>query len=509
MATIRAGRLTSGEAHPRLRPGLIVACVMLLFAALNVYLWRGVRGDDWSSIFVAARLIARGQIYAIYDHDPNVFSLVSSPRFEAAAADINFNGPGHPYVHLPLLAYMLSPLARIGSFPIASQVLTVANVLATLGIVWFAAKIFDNRLLRPAPLAAILLVVTVSEPLRYSLFLGQTTPLVLFAMVYAIHLSRQGHPVPAGILLALATAIKITPVIVALYWLWNRRQRRSAMTFAVSMALIIAASVLLVGWQANVDYAHTLRRVSDSGLPSFNNHSLVGWALTRSVSEERLRDFTIVPISTAVRLFNLTLLAATVAAVGFLGRFLARRGDAGRASDDRTCDDLDRLLISALFLLPLVFTPISWTHYYLAMVVPILALSGAYLDRRAQWGGVLVVLLVLLNTQPVATDSMLGRIGILVHAHLWSAVLAVMALLGLPLAAWRRDRSSTPERRGFRRGRQTVELGLKATPGLTIPHRLATLLTGRRIHPAPVDVFRVTTAPPWCERQGEPEGICP
>ena len=144
---------------------------------------------------------------------------------------------------------------------------------------------------------------------------------------------------------------------------------------------------------------------------------------------------------------------AAAAAVGLLGRFLARRGEANRA-----CDDLDRLLIPALFLLPLVFTPISWTHYYLAMVVPILALSGAYLHRRAQWGGVLVVLLVLLNSQPVATDSKFARIGILVHAHLWSAVLALIALLGLSLAAWRRDRPSTRNGGGSAEGAKPSSL---------------------------------------------------
>lgn len=428
----------------RLTPGITVAGVMVAFVAVNVYLWRRARGDDWSSIFVAARLVARGHLNAIYDHDPIVFSLVGSPRFDAAAADVNFTGPGHPYVHLPLLAYILSPLARLGSFPLANSVLVVLNILATLGVVWFAGKLIDSRLTRPAALAAALLVVTLSEPMRYSLFLGQTTPIVLFAVVYALYLARQGHPVPAGLLLALATAIKLTPVIVVVYWLWTRR-RRAAASFTVSIVTIAAASVLLVGWQSNLDYVDTLRRISSSGLATFNNQSVVGWLLTHSVAKtpNRVLDFSVVPIPLAFRFANLMLLAATAGATIWRVMSAVRRGA-----------DPDRMVMPALFLLPLLFTPISWTHYYLAMVVPIFALTSASIDARTQWGAVFVGLLVLLNLQPLAADAVRANTGILLHSHVGSAVLALAALLFLPTVA--RD---TPDSSGYPGGQPLQRSG--------------------------------------------------
>ncbi len=67
--------------------------------------------------------------------------------------------------------------------------------------------------------------------------------------------SSRGHPRLAGSAAALATALKLGPVVL-LWWFVTQRSWRSARAFAVAGAVFAVAGLVFAGLQANLDFAH-------------------------------------------------------------------------------------------------------------------------------------------------------------------------------------------------------------------------------------------------------------
>jgi alpha-1,2-mannosyltransferase len=269
---------------------------------------------------------------------------------------------------------------------------------------------------RALAVGGITALALVTHPLVEHVFFGQVNVfLVLLCLVDVLVLGRRALH---GALVGVATALKLTPGVFAIY-LWITGRRRAALT-AVGAAAACTALAFLVLPEASIDFwtreIYEGQRVAGS-LTYTSNQSLLG-VIARFV-----------PDGTAVAVW----LVAGIA-VAFVGFRRARR-----AFD--TGDERGGVALTAL--LAVLLSPVAWIHHFVWFLPVIAALAG---DGRAprRVAAATAVTIILLLRLPwwgwAALDEgvVLGPIGVLMHNAY--ALLALGLLLAYPI---RRRRGST------------------------------------------------------------------
>lgn len=248
-----------------------------------------------------------------------------------------------PYVYPPVLAQLWRPLLALGPAG-AHGVMMALGVLLSLihgVLVW--------RLVRPTHHAGAWLLAfigfhAVMGPLISTIRLGQVNLLLAVLVVGALHLERRDRPTGAAALLALAIAIKLTPVVVLLDPLLRRRWATLLRTAGFGLVLVLG-SIALSGpepWLAFVD------RALDP-LPFNPPISLRG----------------LVDGLGTVAAFPRWLTGATffAALTGILVRLAMRL--------PRVLDDDPTASWSLLLLFGLLAFPLTWHHHYVSAILPL------------------------------------------------------------------------------------------------------------------------------------------
>lgn len=382
----------------------------LLFVAYGLIRFWGSPGDDLSSSYVGCRLLSSGAGDHLYDFHPELFHVVDTPAWLGIAQSAHFKGFLHPYVQTPLWAWILNPLCTPLEFGPFSDIFLCAALLSLVAIVEIVARAWAGSFLRPVPLAILLVAITLSTPFQYSMWIVQTHPLFLMLTVLALYLAERDRPIAAGAALAAACAVKITPGVLLVYWLVGAR-RRAALWFVLLSVAIAAATVAVVGLPLTLDYVQSMRRVSNVLLVSFNNQSLAAWLAYSGSMGSELINWRILPLAPALKA---VCLLASVASIAFAGWMSRRKESSGSAV--------------ALALIGMtVFSPIAWTHYFLALIPAVMVLTNTR--------GVLAVLVaataLVLNCIPVALDPISASMEpmTIVRSHFFSAVFLMAALV--------------------------------------------------------------------------------
>jgi hypothetical protein len=427
-----------------------ILLIVGIFALLGVRRALDNDGDDLSASFIGCRLIATHQTAHLYAHDPRSFAEIGPDApWQEAADDGHYRAFLHPYVQTPLWAWSLQPVCRAAKdgFPTFQNIFAVLTLLSFAACIGLVAFFWSPELYNPIPVALICLVLWFAEPFQYALALMQTHVLFLLLTLAALILAERKRPIPAGVLLALAAAVKITPGALVLYWLLTRRYKAAA-SMAVTSVLLWAAAYLAVGRQVMADYRATLDRVSHVLLLSQNNQSFAAWLMSRSYPAREMLVFNIFPLPTWVRLLSTALFVACTAMGGLMDR---GTGDRSRSTSVPTRMPAP---LGAMFALvsATIFAPISWTHYSIILLAPLMALlhEQAILLRTRpprlnswlapRWIAPLVLVIAALNFQPFAAgavDTVIHTLT-LVRSHFYSEVLCLLTLA----AAWHTRRSN-------------------------------------------------------------------
>jgi alpha-1,2-mannosyltransferase len=252
-----------------------------------------------------------------------------------------------PFTYPPVAALFAVPLALL-PWP-AAQLVWVPFIYGPLAVViWFAFAPLLRRApaggLRAAVFAAVFAGCAYLFPLRDEMRFGQVD-MVLLAMAVADCAARAPRW-PRGMLVGLATAIKLVPGVFIVY-LWLSGRRRAAVTAAMTaLAATLGAWLLLphdsVTYWTSVIF-QSGRLGSNSGT---SNQSLRGILL---------REF--LPGQAPGELW--AALAVVVALAGFaVVRRLARESR-----------EMEAIAVTAL--LGVLLSPVSWIHHFLVVVVVI------------------------------------------------------------------------------------------------------------------------------------------
>ena len=147
-----------------------------------------------------------------------------------------------------------TPFSTLALYPLTGmQVVTAKRCWVVLSIGLTIATLWLLHSITLLPWRRLALVAALSAPLRTNLMVGQYYALLLFLLTLACYLYLRQQRVFAGVLVGIASAMKIFPAIYLIYFL--RKKDWKAFTGGVlGGAASAVVSVLAFGWEANRAY---------------------------------------------------------------------------------------------------------------------------------------------------------------------------------------------------------------------------------------------------------------
>ncbi|MCP4576047.1 MAG: DUF2029 domain-containing protein [Deltaproteobacteria bacterium] len=183
-----------------------------------------------------------------------------------------YEGP-LPFVYPPSLAIFLSPLAYL-SFNTATFVWLFINQCLFFSGVYLLLRTISRKY---SPIEAVVMIFVFMNftPLFVDYLVGQCNGILFFFITAGLYCYRSHKPVYAGVVIALACAMKVIPMLLLFYALW-KRQFKVFLAGSVTLGLIFGYCLLffdirLLTWYVKFMMSQTL-------LNAFHdNHSLTGF----------------------------------------------------------------------------------------------------------------------------------------------------------------------------------------------------------------------------------------
>ena len=348
----------------------------------------------WIAALAAVEPLVRGYLTSVPDQrmvDLNVYRTGGLSVLQGQPLYTVLTQPPQllPFTYPPAAALFAVPLALM-PWP-AAQLAWVPVIYGPLAVViWFAFAPLLRRAgrLRAVAFAVIFAACAYLFPVRDEMRFGQVD-IVLLAMAVADCAARAPRW-PRGVLVGLATAIKLIPGVFIVY-LWLSGRRRAAVTAAAAAVACTLGAWLLLPRDSVTYWTSVIfqsgRLGSNSGT---SNQSLRGLLL---------REF--LPGQAPGALW--AVLAVAVAVAGFA---VARR----LALQSR---EMEGLAVTAL--LGVLLSPVSWIHHFLVVVLVIGAILADGRSRpRVVIAAVTAAFFTL--TIPWWGQSLLSRPGVPVLA---------------------------------------------------------------------------------------------
>ena len=317
-------------------PSLLLALTGLALEALNV-----ARGHRLGLDFDVYRAAGNSVLHGASVFDPALSSSMRHPL---------------PFTYPPLAALFAVPFALVGN-RVGFALWDAVSVVALLFVVRVTAQPFLRRQTRPVlALTLAVLVALALTPVVAALDLGQVGIPLMALCLFDCVLERPR--LPRGVMIGIATAVKLLPGIFIPY-LWLTGRRRAA---ATATAVFAGCSLATFAFLPRDSHVFWTSRVFDNSrvgrITYFTNQSLYGMARRAFGAHTGLVLALWVPVAVVVVGFGLR--HAVLA---------SRRGQ-------------ELLGISMTALVGVLVSPVSWVHH-LVWIVPVLAvLIGDTTDRR-------------------------------------------------------------------------------------------------------------------------------
>lgn len=168
--------------------------------------------------------------------------------------------PGTPptqngtYIYPPSAAVLFLPFT-IFPFAIAARLWLIATYSCLLGTTFGLTRLLvpGNRRRQLASTVTAGALALLLHATRVQFLLGQADFVVLLLMVLTLVMFVRGHERRAGLLLALAVALKPTIGFLLLWFIWKRAYR-GAVTFCITSAIVVGLSGAVFGLPVLLDF---------------------------------------------------------------------------------------------------------------------------------------------------------------------------------------------------------------------------------------------------------------
>jgi hypothetical protein len=334
------------------------------------------------------------------------------------------------FVNLPVLAYMFTPLVPLGE-PMAGVLFILGGLVAVVAAWYLLCRMTKASGWTKGLLLGIMLL---NGPLYYSFRVANLTHYVLLLVVAGLACLERRRPMWAGVLLGLAAVVKPPLFLLGLYFLL-KKQGRVVAGGTAAVLLLAGTSLLVCGGKLHRLWRdECLRPSAGSALVAFNVQSATGF-LAR-LTTDREPDTSPRDVYDSWKPFN----------VGWQfkvaqGTFLALLGGATvlacRRRSRAPTVEAQRLDFSLFLCLALVSSPISWTHYYLLLLVPLClcAAGRSMIPPRPLWAGLLAASGALLSAPVISFPASNPVARALISHYFFGGVLLWGTLFALRLRA--------------------------------------------------------------------------
>jgi len=327
----------------------------------------------------------------------------------------------HVNLNPPAVVVAYAPLTYV-STQTAQTIFTLLGV----GCVIVSSRWISKAIPRTPSLVLASIVLAVDAG-WINLWLQQEGLLLMLIVTAAWIADREHRDLSAGGWAGLAIYAKPFLAVLILYWVWRRRWRRIAATFATGSVLLLVGAAL-AGPAAYGSWWRSLGLAPAPYAPL--NASLLGlWSRTFFGSEfapALIRE----PLAVLITAWTVSLVA--------LLWVIVRRIAADRDNVDRTW---------ALVLMgSLLVSPLGWIYYLPIVAGPLLGCVGGFISWACVWVSLGILLIFRSEVLVALHTSAMGAI-VLGSIHFWVLLLIfIAALMGVPESRNRLGRFADDER---------------------------------------------------------------
>ena len=396
------------------------AVAALMSAAMAVFMFRISEPPDLFADYYKA-------------YDPAARAVLAQDA-AGGLAETMIAGAGG-FVNLPVIAFLFAPFGLLP--PVAAgYAFFLCGLAATIATWHFLSRLAG---LDRGQSLFFLFFLACNGPLCNSLREGNTTHFILLLLVAGLWALRGGRDFLAGLVFGAAALIKLPLLLLGVYF-FARGRWRVAMGGASICALAAVSSLLVFGWDLHVHwYEHSIKPFAGTPLAAFNAQSVQAFLARLQYGGQYLKDWTphaVHPlVGQAARLVVGLLMAAAAAVI-----FLPERWR-GKAAERAPASSVIEIETCIVVLLATVISTVSWTHYYLWVLLPAAYVIGGALKAQSLKPLTIPAWLALIGAMPVVvflkTDSAWLRTiySYLAVSHYLIAALLLFAVL--LLARWR------------------------------------------------------------------------
>ncbi len=336
--------------------------------ALRMRAVSSARGWAWPALSAAVAVTGATILAVVHQQiDLSTYLLggLHAPANDLFTVTLPKDGLGFTYP--PFSALLFAPFAH---FPlrVCEVAFSLCNLAAVFALIVVSLRAVCRALDRRTILwwsLALLLPVVMFDPVRQTFLLGQVNIILALMVVADMTLDL---PLPRGILVGLAAAIKVTPAILIPY-LFLTRQGRAGVR---ATATFCAAALLATAVNASTSWAywtHYIRDPQRAGMLSWiGNQGMLG-------ALERMLGHTVTTPATFVLVLSVACVGLGVAAAAY------RRSSAV----------LGLLVVEATESLA---NPVSWSHHFIWVILLVAWLALAEdRPRYGEWYALAVALL--------------------------------------------------------------------------------------------------------------------
>ncbi len=404
--------------------------IRVFIGALFLFLaWNGIsrysNSTDFQDYYSASQLFLNGEdIYAYED----IQSLRNSiHRVEdlfkpemASYLDKLMNQTGS-YIYPPTFAFLLMPIALL-DYPIASFLFSMLNFFSLLASFFLIYFFFKEKVSDITLNIGLLLGLLLTYRFLENHVNNNQVGFFLILLILASIQTKQN--VLSGFLLSLAIIIKLTPALFLVYFFWKKRWSVLPYTMIFLVFWFFLPGIFF--WEENLrNWVNWDKMILQSVMktPLFrawkNNQSMIATlakyflAMADPINQSTYKmPWILLQPDTVVKIFNGIFIFFGLALLHLLYK---TRILANYASDAR--------VISALFLLSVIFSGISWIHTFCFFLFPMIYLSIEFLDGgmshfQKNWFLLSSFLLLLPNRNLLGAnaESFLMMVSILLYA---------------------------------------------------------------------------------------------
>lgn len=180
----------------------------------------------------------------------------------------------------PITMAFFYPLTLISTNQ-AEFLFTGLSIISFLMGMWLIKKILDINV--PRIVWLLILVLSIKTfPVKLTLSLGQINLIIMFLVILSFYLASRGKKSWAGICLGVASVVKLTPLPLALYFLW-RKNMVTVREWGITMILLNLTGLIIWGWGLTKYYYFNLMpslfsEVTEKTInTTYMNQSITAW----------------------------------------------------------------------------------------------------------------------------------------------------------------------------------------------------------------------------------------